>query len=347
MRKMATIRKISSISPIENADAIECATVGGWKVVVKKGDFKVGDLAVYCEIDSWIPNSIAPFLSKGREPREYNEVTGERLRTMKLRGQLSQGLLLPVVPTGDQYCLVKSVDGGYSEAMEGDDVSDILGVQKWEMEIPTQLAGLIKGNFPTIIPKTDQERVQNIVNEIVQANGKVFEVTEKLEGSSMTCYLLDGEFGVCSRNLDMKRDEKNSLWVTAIRENIEEKIKSTGKNNLAIQGELVGPGIQGNIYKFSRLEFFIFDIYDADKGRYLTPIERQDLVSQMGLKHVPIVEENFELNCDVESLINKADGNSLVGNKGKTLREGLVFKEVNGEMSFKAISNKYLLGQSN
>ncbi len=347
MRKMATIRKISAISPIENADAIECATVDGWKVVVKKGDFKVGDLAVYCEIDSWIPNSIAPFLSKGREPREYNEVIGERLRTMKLRGQLSQGLLLPVVPTGDQYCMVKSIDGGYTEAIEGDDVSTILGVQKWEMEIPTQLAGLVKGNFPTIIPKTDQERVQNIVNEIKQANGKIFEVTEKLEGSSMTCYLLDGEFGVCSRNLDMKRDEKNSLWGTAIRENVEEKIKSTGKNNLAIQGELVGPGVQGNIYKLSRLEFFIFDIYDADNGRYLTPIERQGLVSQMGLKHVPIVEANFKLNCDVESLINKADGTSLIGNKVKPLREGLVFKEVNGEMSFKAISNKYLLGQSN
>ncbi len=347
MRKMASIRKINAINPIENADAIECATVGGWKVVVKKGEFKIGDLAVYCEIDSWIPNQVAPFLTKGAEPREYNGVKGERLRTMKLRGQISQGLLLSVVQTGDQYCMVKSVDGCYVEAQEGEDVSEALGIQKWEMEIPTQLAGLVKGDFPTIIPKTDQERVQNIVIEIAEAQGKFFEVTEKLEGSSMTCYWLNEEFGVCTRNLDLKRDEKNSLWLTAIREGIEDKIKILGKKNIALQGELVGPGVQGNIYKLPKLEFFIFDIYDADEGRYLNPIERASLVKEMGLRHVPIVDANFKLDCDVDGLIAKADGKSVIGNNVTPLREGLVFKEVSGEMSFKAISNKYLLGQSN
>jgi len=94
MRKMATIRKIDAITPIEGADAIECATIGGWKVVVKKGAFTVGDLAVYCEVDSWIPTELAPFLSKGKEPREYEGIRGERLRTIRLKGQISQGLLL-------------------------------------------------------------------------------------------------------------------------------------------------------------------------------------------------------------------------------------------------------------
>jgi RNA ligase (TIGR02306 family) len=93
-RKMATIRKIDEIRPIEGADAIEAAVVGGWVVVIKKGEFKAGDLAVYLEIDSWVPHEIAPFLSKGQEPREYNGVKGERLRTVKLRGTTSQGLLL-------------------------------------------------------------------------------------------------------------------------------------------------------------------------------------------------------------------------------------------------------------
>ena len=231
--------------------------------------------------------------------------------------------------------------------MEGEDVTELLGIKKWEMEIPTQLAGLVKGNFPTVIPKTDQERVQNIVFEINHSKGKFFEVTEKLEGTSMTCYLLDDEFGVCGRNLDLKREDKNSLWATAIREKIEEKIRATGKNNIAIQGELVGPGIQGNIYKFSKLEFFVFDVYDVNKGEYLNPMDRQNLIKEMGLNHVPVLENNFELNHMVDDLITKADGKSVIGNKVQPLREGIVFKEMNGNMSFKAISNKYLLGQSN
>ena len=189
MRKLATIRKIDALTPIVGADAIECAAVGGWKVVVKKGEYTVGDLAVYCEIDSWIPTELAPFLSKGKEPRVYEGILGERLRTVKLRGQLSQGLLLPLEPT------CANIE---SELFEGLDVSLPLGIVKWERLLNAQLAGMAKGNFPSLIPKTDQERVQNLKSEIAQAaeDGLEFEVTEKLEGSSMTVYLMDGVFGV-------------------------------------------------------------------------------------------------------------------------------------------------------
>jgi|SRR6056297_881963 len=96
MRKLASIRKISDIQPIEGADLIQVATVDGWKVVVKRGEFQVGDLVVYLEIDSWVPHELASFLSNGKEPREYNGVKGERLRTIKLRGQVSSGLLLKI-----------------------------------------------------------------------------------------------------------------------------------------------------------------------------------------------------------------------------------------------------------
>ena len=90
IRKLASIAEITYIKPIEGADAIECAIVnGGWPVVVKKGEYQVGDVAIYLEIDSWVPHKLAPFLSKGQEPREYNGVKGERLRTVKLRGPLS------------------------------------------------------------------------------------------------------------------------------------------------------------------------------------------------------------------------------------------------------------------
>lgn len=96
MRKLASIRKIDELRPIPGADAIECALVGGWTVVVKKGEFAAGDLAVYCEIDSWIPVDLAPFLVKGKEPREFEGIKGERLRSIKLRKQISQGLLLKI-----------------------------------------------------------------------------------------------------------------------------------------------------------------------------------------------------------------------------------------------------------
>lgn len=335
MRKIATVRKIDEIAPIEGANAIEVATVGGWKVVVKKDEFKAGDLAVYCEIDSWIPTEIAPFLSKGKEPREFEGVKGERLRTVKLRNQLSQGLLLP-------YAVLGRIAG------EGEDVSVELNIKKWEMTVPAQLAGQVRGNFPTAIPKTDQERAQNLVSEIAAANeaGIKFEITEKLEGSSMTCYLIDNAFGVCSRNLDLKRDENNSFWATAIREGIENKMREVG-DNFAIQGELIGPGVQGNIYKLSQLEFYVFDVYNVTLGRYLNPSERQALVETMGLKHVPIVAHAASL-CgtlgltDVPQLLKFAEGKSTLFN---TEREGIVFKEVNGGMTFKAISNRYLLGE--
>jgi len=335
MRKMATIRKIDSLLPIEGADAIECAVVGGWKVVVKKGEFNAGDLAVYCEIDSWIPTELAPFLSKGKEPREFEGIKGERLRTVKLRGQLSQGLLLPLEPTCENIV---------SELIEGLDVSFPLNIVKWEMAVPAQLAGQVKGNFPTAIPKTDQERVQNLAKEVFAARGEFFEVTEKLEGSSMTCYLLDGEFGVCSRNLDLKRDENNSFWKVAIEKDIETKMRNANLEGYAIQGELCGPGIQGNIYKLPKLMFYIYDIYDTNRGDYLTPLERHELNKTLELNHVPYFGEPVNLaGGTVDEILAFAEAKSFLNVLQE--REGVVFKHNNGGMSFKAISNKYLLGE--
>lgn len=337
MRKLATLRKIGAVTPIEGADAIECATVGGWKVVVKKGEFKPGDLAVYCEIDSWIPHSLAPFLSKGKEPRVFEGVAGERLRTVKLRGQISQGLLLPK-PTG------------LMDAVEGDDLSEYLGIQKWEMPVPAQLAGQVKGSFPTQVPKTDQERCQNLVAEIqgACADGLLFELTEKLEGSSMTCYMIQGEFGVCSRNLDLKRDEQNSLWRVAIRDDIEGRMRAVDTNqegwDWAIQGELIGPGVQGNIYRLKDLEFRVFDVYNIQTGEYLDPASRRSLIERMGLQHVPVICADKDLGVgSVDELLLWAEDRSRLNPDVE--REGIVFKEVNGGFSFKAISNRYLLGE--
>ncbi len=348
MRKLASIRKIDEIRPIEGADAIECAVVGGWTVVVKKGEFKPGDVGVYLEIDSWVPTELAPFLSKGNEPKEYNGVKGERLRTVKLRGQLSQGLLLPV----DEVNGTKFITGYFREdgvgsmiiVKEGDDVTEALGIQKWEAPVPAQLAGQVRGNFPTAVPKTDQERIQNLKKEFEEwkAQNLVFEITEKLDGSSCTMYLdLEGDFHVCSRNLDLKRDENNSFWKAAIQNDVENRMVAANLQGLAIQGELVGEGIQGNQYKIRGQKFYVFDIYDTKTGAYLNSEQRIKLCQQLGLEHVPLVSVKAITAEDIAGILQEAEGKSLLNDSE---REGLVWKCISDpSISFKTISNRWLL----
>jgi RNA ligase (TIGR02306 family) len=338
MRKLARVVKIDEIHGIPDADAIEVATVGGWKVVVKKNEYKAGDLAVYFEIDSWIPHELAPFLTKaGQYPKVYNGVEGQRLKTIRLRGQLSQGLLMPIPQS--------VYDGAGSQVAEDLDLSENLMIQKWEREIPAQLAGVSRGSFPSFIRKTDQERIQNLKKEYTkwQEEGVVWEMTEKLDGSSMTVYVNGEESGVCSRNLNLKESEENSFWRVAIRENLIDKIKSTGKN-IALQGELVGPGVQGNKYNLSELQFYLFDVYDIDTQEYYTPEQRWMLVLQLGLKHAPILshELNFKENeWTLDYVLRNAEFKSYLNQQ--TEAEGVVFKSIDGKNSFKAISNKFLL----
>jgi len=333
MRKLATIRKIDLIRPISDADAIECAVVGGWTVVIKKGDFKAGDLAIYCEIDSWIPTELAPFLSKGKEPREYNGVRGERLRSVKLRGQLSQGLLL------DRFVALDKV----GEIHEGMDMSDLLNIVKYEAPVPACLAGQARGMFPSFIPKTDQERIQNLTIEHAEwvTAGLTWELTEKLDGSSMTVYVNEQDYGVCSRNLNLYDTEGNTLWQVAHRDQILTAIQDS-QRNLAVQGELIGEGIQGNLYKIKGQSFYVFDIYDIDKGLYLTPKERRDFCEFHELLHVPVIVDDKDLGMGtVEELLSWANDKSRLNPQAD--REGLVFKCNERQISFKTISNKYLL----
>jgi RNA ligase (TIGR02306 family) len=330
MRKLATIRCIAEIRAIPDADAIECAVVDGWTVVVKKGEFKVGDPVIYCEVDSWIPHALAPFLSKGREPSEFEGIRGERLRTVRLRKQLSQGLILPL-----------SV-AGFMEYFVGMDVSERLGIIKYEPPVPAQLAGVVKGAWPSAVPKTDEERIQNLVSEWPQLKELDWEVTEKLEGSSMTVAMIDNEFIVCSRNLNLKETEGNTLWAMARKYELEDKFRNWGLDNLAIQGELIGEGVQGNHYGIKGQDFFVYSIYDIAKGQYLSPMARRDLVAQLGLRHVPVVSTATKVDAlNVEDVLASADGTSML-NPAK-LREGLVFKALDSQAHWKAVSNQYLL----
>jgi len=338
MRKLATIRKIDAILPIPDADAIEVAVVGGWKVVVKKNEYIAGDLATYIEIDSFVPHNIAPFLSKGKEPRVYDGIEGERLRTVRLRGQCSQGLLLPMSDWSD----------GDIEFKEGDDITEKLGIIKWEAPVPAHLTGQIKGNFPTRIPKTDQERIQNLKEELSywKHNNYTFEVTEKLDGSSMTVYFMDNEFGVCSRNLDLKRDEENSFWKTAIHLDLESIMRDMGLQ-YAIQGELVGESIQRNPYKINGQKFYIFDVYDISNGTYLTPTQRLKYIRELSernpeIEGVPLVFIDHYLKGTMDELLSYADCKSKLN--PSTDQEGFVYKcNQDPNISFKVISNNFLL----
>lgn len=347
-RKMATIQKIVSISPIEGADNIEVARVLNWDVVVKRGEFSVGSLATYFEIDSWIPTALAPFLTKpGHFPKTYNGVEGEKLRTIRLRGVVSQGLLLPVFDdsTGTYLMIMDEETGEYSLTVaEGDDVTDVLGIQKWEAPISAQLAGQARGNFPSRIVKTNQERIQNLTRAF--ANGtlqaQTYEVQEKCEGSSMTAYVLDGEFGVCSRNLDLKETEGNTFWDLARSQGMEEKLRAFGQD-IAVQGEAVGPGIQSNWYKLAKHEFRLFDVQLPNEGgRYMDPTERAEFAAKYGFTQAPLIDANWSFgDKTIDDVIKMADGQSVINPKVK--REGLVFKaNSRNRFTWKAISNLYL-----
>lgn len=341
MRKMATIRIIDNILPIDGADMVECAVVDGWKVVVKKGEYHIGEHIVYCEVDCFIPSVVAPFLTQdGRFPKEYLGVQGEHLKTKKIRGVVSQGLILPLSVLG---CHPDSFDADGSP-----DVSDRLGIVKWEPLVNTSLGGIAVGSFPSLVPKTDEERIQNLSKEWDkwQDNSLTYEVTEKLDGSSCTFYLSeDGEFEVCSRNLSLKETPTNSFWIAARRYNIEQKMREIGLFGFAIQGEIVGEGIQGNIYNICGIEFYCYSIWNVSGGRYLSMNERHDLAYELNIYHVPLLHAGYSLeNSTIQDILDMAEGKSNLNPKQE--REGIVFKCIkNTDLHFKAISNKYLLKQ--
>lgn len=328
MRKLASIREVADVRPIPGADAIEVATIDGWQVVVNKSyGLRPGALVVYHEIDSFLPVSMPQyeFLATRGVTTDAAGNRGSRLRTIKLRGTLSQGLALPVAEFFAS-----------GEVALGDDVTERLGITKWEPPMPACLAGQAKGSFPGFLRKTDQERIQNIPH--ILKDGEHWEVTIKLDGSSMTAYHRDGDLGVCSRNLDLQETEDNTFWRVAREHGLPDKLRAAG--NIAVQGELIGEGIQGNPEKIKGHDFYVFDVFLIDESRYATPDERYKVCADLGLKHVPIEHVRATLPETVEHALALADGPSL---NPQTRREGLVFKRHCGTQSFKAISNRYLM----
>jgi RNA ligase (TIGR02306 family) len=345
MRKLASIRIVKEINPIEGADNIEAITVDGWTCISKKGEFNPGDMCVYFEIDSFLP--IRPefeFLRKSSY-KKMGEQEGFRLRTIRLRGTLSQGLALPlsIIPGKDEG------DNKYvnDPVFDGHDVTEELGVILFEKPISPQLQGKAT-NWPSFIRKTDQERVQNIWNKIKDSD-ELFEVTLKMDGMSCTYYLHDGHFGVCSRNWEIVDTPGNTLWEIARRYGIKELLEYYhlhGGNSVALQGEVIGEGIQKNPHNIKGQDFYLFDIWNINTQSYLCPTYRKlayigsDNGNIKRLKRVPELNAAKSLkdfNGDINNILEYANGSDL--------REGVVFKSVTSDLTFKVISNNYLLAE--
>lgn len=344
MRKLASVQIIESLTPIEGADRIELATVLGWQVVVQKGLYEVGDKCIYMEIDSWVPHSLVD-LSRGGTVKTFRGVEGNRLKTIKLKGNISQGMCLPMeelYKTTQYELLTYDVDS---------DVTEALGIQKYEVELPAQLYGVARGNFPSWLRKTDQDRIQGVYKRMLGRFDEEWVIEEKLEGSSMTVGKRGEEIVVCSRNLSLKieENENNSFVKTAIKCGILDVLAAYPRN-IGISGELIGPGIQKNIYLLSDYEWRIFDILDVDTGKYVNYEERMKIIAELremgaDLEVAPRIEfTEFRLNQNttLKDILTLADGKSVLNLK--QWREGLVFKnQTDPDISFKAISNTYLL----
>ena len=357
MRQLATIRQIASTRPIQGADRIEVAQVDGWECVVKRGEFQVGERIIYVEVDSIMPE---------RPEFEFLRDRKFRVRTIKLRGQVSQGLVLPlsILPEGN-YTL-------------GQDVTDILGVKKYDPEAqqeallirqpekPTSpIAKFLmrfkwyrklftkpkrKGGFPDWIVKTDETRIQNLTTlfDIERRKGTKFSVTEKMDGQSATYFLRKlsrhkYEFGVCSRNVRLGGPDNSSYWAIAKQFDIENVLKQLigDYETIVLQGKICGNSIQGNKYHISGYDFFAFNLIFPDHK--CSTAEIQTMLKPFRIKAVPIVEDGKELPDTIAELVEYSKGNSVVRKEQK--REGVVMRNIQNSISFKVINPDFLLAE--
>lgn len=327
-RKLVSVQVVESLAPIQGADKIEQARVMGWTVVVKKGEFSPGDRCVFFEIDSVLPDGAA--WAELMRPR------GFRVRTLKLRGVLSQGLALPAAILG----------GDVPEV--GTDVRDRLGVTKFEAVLPD--AREVAGPFPALVPKTDEIRLQSALGVLDEIRGRELYVSTKLDGTSATFFRAPGgEFVACSRNWALARGP-NPVWRVAERLGLAERLPE----GIALQGEICGPGIQKNRLGLADVEVFFFNVYDARAGRFLDHEAFLAFCRDFGLRTVPVErvvrgEEAVRFEHTLEGWLEAARG-LYSGTKNR--KEGIVVRPLvevpsaalgGSRLSFKVINNDFLL----
>ncbi len=343
MRKLASIQRITHIEPIEGADKIELAHVLGWQCVVNKGQFKENDLAVYFEVDSFLP--IKPefeFLRSSSYKKTDLMGEGFRLRTMKFRGQISQGLLLPV----SQFQPL------LGDTEEGMDVTDKLEVKLWEIEERATTGGTVIGNLPMDIPHTDETRVQ-AEPALIQAFANMeYYISTKMDGSSHSIGIDENGFHVTGHNYEYKDDGTSAFYEFVKNRGLKEKMEQFMKDNnislFTIQGEFCAPGIQNNRLRLKKPAWYVFTV--REDGKRVSMQRMMDVCQSLCVEHVPIEEIGFDLPAKyptVDALLARADGEYPNGGR----KEGIVIRPtepvfcplISASLSMKVVSNKYLL----
>ena len=343
MRKLASIQRVWKIEPIEGADRIELAHVLGWQCVVNKGQFKPMDVAVYFEIDSFLPiRDVFEFMRASSYKKTDIMGEGFRLRTMRFRGQISQGLLLPL----DRFPEIPE------SADVGDDVTDLLQVRKWEIEERVTTGGTVIGTLPYDIPHTDETRVQEEPDLIKAFAGLEYYISTKMDGSSHSIVIDENGFHVTGHNYEYKDDGSSAFYelvkARGYQAKIEEYVNALGLKTLTIQGELCAPGIQQNRLRLARPEWYVFTV--RENGKRVGLQRMLQICEALGMTPVPIEEVDTDLPSKyptVEALLERADGNYPNGGK----KEGIVVRPtepvycplISASLSMKIVSNKYLL----
>lgn len=383
-RALAYPVEVEEIKPIPNYDRVEHARVGGWWIIVKKGQFKVGDKALYIEADSLVPSNDERFAFL--EKRHY------KVKTMKMCKVYSAGLLLPISEFPE-----------IADKKIHEDVTKLLGIKyyvaednarkaktnpnekynrmcarnpklakkpwfKWFMKrmwgrkLLFAFFGRKKDNpkqWPVWIKKTDEDRIENVM--FMLDDKEPYVVTEKIDGTSLTVFLdltnRKPDFGVCSRNvrqMDIEEENfhtniagTNVYWEAAIkysmREALEDIAKRYGYKRVVIQGEVYGNSVQGNPLKIDDRRFAAFNL--VVDGVRLGSLVAKDILAQYDIPFVPIIDDNYTLpdQDELEEFKQSADGKSVINKK--CLREGFVYRSMDGQKSFKNVSRKFLISK--
>lgn len=351
MNNLASAERILKIDPIEGADFIQKATVLGWELVIKKDEFKIGDLAGYIQIDTVVPE---------KEQFEFLRERKFRVRTIKLRKQISQGLLVSLPP------------GNWSE---GDDLTDALGVKKYSKDVELVeerpkvpklwykklwyilkyrylvkvfpgLKTFNRASFPkNLVPITDEERIQNIPSVLERYKGKMFVISEKLDGSSITIirdktWTGKPKYRICSRRFELfntKNEWHGVFFSTMFSVHMENLATYFGTTQIIVQGEFIGSP-QGNKYKLPANEIRLFNIYV--KGKRLMQDQFYKTCNNLQIPHCPHLYTD-DMQFDLPGILKFAEGKSILNPSIE--REGLVFRCIEDGFSFKVISNRFLL----
>jgi len=330
MRSLVTIQKVKMISPIPDSDFLELAHIMGWQCVAKKNEFKEGDLGVYFEVDSFLPIDERYEFLRGSSFRDnVDNGQGFRIKTMRMRGQLSQGLLLPLNNFPE-----------LAGCIEGTDVTEKLNVKKWYIPETANAGGTIIGERPFGIPASDEIRIQSALELLDELNGKPYYITTKMDGTSGIVYYIDGKIGCCSRNKEIKDEQDALYWLPVYKYGLKEKFAKLGKN-IVLTGEICGPGIQKNKLRLGEIEWYVFDVKDADANKYLPYDDALKLCAELGLQTVPLEERADTFNYSLETLLEKARGKypSGLDKEGIVVRLSASPKAV----SFKVLNNDALL----